>query len=56
MTSSAVSDDRVFTECATCGASFERDERYPARADRDDDGNVQIHSFCDEDCLAEWAD
>lgn len=51
---STASNDLAFTSCATCGTPFEQDERYPVRTDTDDDGNVQVNSFCDEDCLEEW--
>lgn len=54
MNSTAAGEKFTFDACATCGAPFEQDERYPVRTDTDEDGRVQVYSFCDEDCLEEW--
>lgn len=43
-----------FEACAECGAPFEPEESYPAVAERDDDGAIQVYSFCGDDCLAAW--
>lgn len=48
-----MSEEFVFTSCETCDTPFEQDERYPVRADTDEDGDLQLYSFCDEDCLEE---
>lgn len=40
--------------CATCGAPVDTDEWHPAATTVDDEGDVQILSFCDRDCRDRW--
>jgi hypothetical protein len=50
------SSTHPFEACAECGVPFKPEQSYPAAAERDDDGSLQVHSFCDDDCLAAWQD
>lgn len=43
-----------FEECANCGASFESDVWYPVATRRDDDGDLRVYSFCNEECRGAW--
>lgn len=45
--------DHPLNRCANCGQSFEYDVEYPVTT-RVEDGEIQVYSFCDEDCQAEW--
>lgn len=40
--------------CAYCGDHSELDEWQPVVTRTDDDGELQIYSFCDETCRAAW--
>jgi len=39
--------------CANCGASLQFDVTYPVVAQKRN-GDIQYHSFCDDDCREEW--
>lgn len=41
-------------QCAECGSPVPTDEWYPVATERDDDGEVLIHSFCSEECRSAW--
>lgn len=45
----------VFDRCAYCHAGFERDVRYPVTVREDDEGDLEIYSFCDSTCQDAWA-
>lgn len=53
---SATGDGHPFEGCANCGASFEHGVSYPVETREGPDGELELHSFCDEDCRAAWAD
>lgn len=40
--------------CERCGTAIETSEWYPVSADRDEDGSIELHHFCSEDCRAAW--
>lgn len=40
--------------CANCGDRLELDEWCPVVTRTDDEGNLQLYSFCDEDCMVSW--
>lgn len=42
--------------CAYCGAAINTNEWYPVTTGSDEDGNLQIYSFCGESCRNEWCD
>lgn len=49
-------DDLPFHEyCANCGRRFENTVLDPTVTMVEVDEGRVIHSFCDEECLAEWA-
>lgn len=49
-----VSDQRLFDACAYCGTPFEVGVRYPVSVCEDEDGSIEIFSFCDETCQQSW--
>ncbi len=48
-------DTPSFERCSHCGKRFESDVSYPVEQTRDEDGNLQFHSFCSEECREAWA-
>ena len=48
--------DAASTYCEQCGEPIETSEWYPITSDRDDDGSLQLHPFCTEDCQSAWLD
>ncbi|WP_435359353.1 DUF7576 family protein [Haloarchaeobius sp. DFWS5] len=42
--------------CEVCGDSVETTEWHPAATQSDDEGNIQILTFCDEQCRDHWLD
>lgn len=42
-----------FDVCDECGRPFEPDTTYPVVTAADDE-TMQIHSFCDDECLTAW--
>lgn len=55
MSSNAGDSTRMeFIACDYCDAPFEVDTRYPVTVREDADGNVQLYSFCDEECQKAW--
>lgn len=44
----------LFESCSHCGVPFRSDVRYPVTVRKDDEGDLQIHSFCDSDCQEAW--
>lgn len=51
----ATDGDRYpFEACATCGSRFEFDVSYPVVSRRGQDGTLELYSFCDEECQADW--
>lgn len=44
--------EHPFGTCANCGKPFRYDVEYPVTTIEEDD--LQIYSFCDEQCQAEW--
>lgn len=55
MSSEAAASD-PFEHCAYCGDRFDRDVWYPVVTRRDEAGELQVYSFCDESCQAAWDD
>ena len=49
-----VNAEAVSKWCDYCGGPVATDEWYPAATRRDDDGNVEIYGFCDEECRQRW--
>ena len=49
-----VSTETVSKWCDYCGGPVATDEWYPAATQHDDDGNVEIYGFCDEECKEQW--
>lgn len=46
-------ENHSFETCANCGTPFQSDVTYPA-VTRRDDGDVNVYSFCDQECQAAW--
>lgn len=46
--------ETVSKRCDHCGGPIDTDEWYPAATRRDDDGDVKVYNFCDEECRVEW--
>lgn len=46
--------DAPFEHCAYCGEPFDPGVSYPASSHRGDDGELRLHSFCDDICEAAW--
>lgn len=42
--------------CANCGAEIDTREWHPLATRTNDDGNLRVYAFCEEDCRDEWAD
>lgn len=49
-----VNAEAVSKWCDHCGGPVATDEWYPAATRHDDDGNVEIYGFCDEECRERW--
>jgi len=47
--------DVVSQWCAHCGDAVPVEEWHPVVTARDDDGDVEIHDFCEESCRDAWA-
>lgn len=45
-----------FDACDHCGEPFERDTTYPVLTTADDEGSMELYSFCDDECLSAWHD
>jgi len=45
-----------FEACAHCGRRLRRGVRYPATAENAPDRELQLYSFCDEECQRAWRD
>lgn len=48
------SDQLEFVACDHCRSSFDIDVRYPVSAHEGPDGDLELYSFCDEDCQQAW--
>lgn len=46
--------EEVPTTCTTCNANLDPAVWHPTRTTKTDDGDVILHAFCDDGCLAEW--
>lgn len=46
--------ETTFETCDYCGGSFEYDVSYPVVTCRDESGDVELYSFCDEECQQAW--
>ena len=44
----------VNQRCSHCGRVVSPGEWHPVATDRAESGELAIHDFCDEDCLAAW--
>lgn len=44
----------LFESCSYCHGWFKRGVRYPVTVREGDDGDLQIHSFCDSNCQDAW--
>ena len=40
--------------CANCGVPLQFDVTYPVVAQKQN-GGIEYHSFCDDDCRDEWS-
>lgn len=47
-------DQNLFDTCAYCGDSFKPNVTYPVATRTNSDGDLEVYSFCDEDCKASW--
>lgn len=54
----AMTDEEVdpFTRCGNCGKTLALGVSHPVTTRYDDDGELQLYSFCDGDCQREWND
>lgn len=43
-----------FGACSRCGEPFAPGVRYPVTTERDADGTLRLHSFCDATCQRHW--
>ena len=43
-----------FQACAYCGSPLEEGVSHPVHVERDEDGGIQLYSFCDEECKENW--
>lgn len=52
----AMTDQGVnpFSRCASCGKTLALGVSYPVTTIFDDDGELELYSFCDGDCQREW--
>lgn len=49
--------DEASTEiCTYCESEIDDSEWHPVRAVRDDEGELEILTFCEEECVKEWND
>ena len=48
--------DGMSQQCSYCGDDVPGEEWHPVTTVRDDDGDVEIHTFCSEACRAAWED
>lgn len=47
--------EHPFGACANCGKPFQLGVEYPVTTSVQE-GELEVYSFCDEDCMAEWED
>ena len=45
-----------FDTCDFCDEPFEQDTTYPVLTTADDEGSMELYSFCDDECLSAWHD
>ncbi|MFW6385182.1 MAG: DUF7576 family protein, partial [Halodesulfurarchaeum sp.] len=45
-----------FERCAHCDSPLGVNVFHPVFTERDEDGTVHLHSFCDETCMEIWID
>lgn len=55
LTGAPVQSEGDRRRCAHCGAPLTTTEWHAIRTDRDDDGQLLLRHFCDEDCVDAWA-
>lgn len=46
--------DHPFGTCANCGDAFEPEVSYPVVTRDGGDGELELYSFCDEECMRAW--
>ncbi|WP_134672009.1 DUF7576 family protein [Halorussus marinus] len=46
--------DSASIGCHCCGDPIDTDDWHPVATRRDEDGRIQIHDFCCEDCRSAW--
>jgi hypothetical protein len=44
----------TLSRCAHCGTPIREGVRHPTYTMTDEDGNVSLYVFCDDDCKAAW--
>lgn len=47
-------DRHPFGACANCGSPFEPEVSYPVETLEGADGDLELYSFCDDDCRSAW--
>jgi hypothetical protein len=48
------SEGHPFATCANCGDAFETDVSYPVVTRGGGDRELELYSFCDEECRRTW--
>ena len=43
-----------FRKCAYCGSPLQVAISHPVYTERDENGVLHLHSFCDESCMEHW--
>lgn len=46
--------ENPFGVCASCGSTLFHGREYPVSTKLDDDGNLELYSFCDDECQSTW--
>lgn len=49
-------DEHPFSQCAHCGAGFEPEVNYPVVTRGGGAEQLELYSFCDDECMRAWAD
>ena len=49
-------DGQWFQRCADCESPLEANVSHPVYTERDQNGDLRLYSFCDEECKRRWLD
>lgn len=46
----------TFENCAHCGTELSVNEWHPTVTTTDEQGELEVYSFCDDECKEAWSD